>query len=159
MAGPGGSATPEILNLRPEVIQGIRDQFRGYKTANADEGKTYLANIAQLKNGTLNIQDLDPKQAKDIIRSAPHILSTNADLITKGDKTPSVFTSWAHTYGQMLNAVTTLDPATTDTKSLKTAVDIIATPQTRNTIRALIANPQTAEQGRELAIGSRGFCC
>ncbi len=128
-------------------------EVAGYKTSNSQDADEHMAKLAQILTGATNVKSYTEAQARALMPGVVAATAGNAKdiLVNKNDK---ALPTWANGYRELTSAAGSLTPGAATEKELKTATGYAFNPYSRVLLDKMIKNPETAEAGKALAMGS-----
>jgi hypothetical protein len=141
------------IALPPEVVKGIQQELMGFKTSNVQDANEHLARVAQMLTGATGIKSYSEAEARKAMPTLVAATAGNAkDILT--NKNDSALPMWSNGYSNLVAAAGSLTPGSATEKELNTATGFTFNPYSRVLIDKLVKNPETAEQGKALALAS-----
>lgn len=144
-----------LVPFSKEVKDQVEQELRGYNTAGAKTGREHLLNAARLIKGEAKLQDLTAEQAVVQMPAMAATVTGAQTAILRGDKDPATLSAFANSYNVLTDAALSVQPGRRDVSGLWAGTRIFASPGSRTALDALIANPETRDQGMLAIQGSR----
>jgi len=144
--------------FKPEIMKQVTAEIQGYQTPDASRGRAHLAKLSAILKGQLGLKDLTEEEA---IAQMPAMATTVANLqgaiLTNGENLDhTTVSNWSNAYTVLLDAASEVQPGQRNLSSLSKGTQLIASRGARTVLARLIASPDYAEQGKAMAIASRG---
>jgi hypothetical protein len=137
------------------VKKQIEQELRGFNTSDAKVGKEHLLNAARLIKGEAKLQDLTAEQAVVQMPAMAATVTGSQVEILRGSKDPATLSAFGNAYNVLTDAALSVQPGRRDVTGLWAGTRIFASPGARTALEALVANPETRDQGVLAIQGSR----
>jgi hypothetical protein len=145
------------LAFSPEIQKQIKAEVTGYRTEDANSGRVHLSNLARLLSGQVGIKDMSEQDAMKQMPALAQVARGTGDAIVIGkDLTPSTYSAFANSYGNILNASVEIQSGQRDATPLWEGAKVLFAPRARAAMERMLTDPTQDETGMQLMMGSRG---